>query len=240
MLALDGSVTSSIHTLEGGDLFMEDAMAWVGDTIAVGTFGGLTLLDPGGAVKATLPARTRAVVAHDGTLLRTSRDALERVDVDGTVVASVPVVDPRAVAATEGALFVLTTIADSVEREVLVIDPSDLTVTDRWPLNANTLDAGSDVLGSTNLSTATLLDARGSELRLLRTDSVASDLVDLAFVGPWVAGSGFSAGVALFEVASGRMLAQAPGETGRGVVLDGDRRILAGGAEGVLVYTIEP
>ena len=239
VLALDGTSTTAIHSLSAGDLFMEDALAWVGDTIAVGSFSGLTLLSPEGTVTGTLPDRTRAVAGSGDAILRTSRDALERVGSDGTVLGSAPVYDPLALVATDGALYVLSTIADSVDREVIVFDPASLAVRSRWPVNGNTLHGAGDVVGTTNLDTVRLYDGAGTELRTLQTEGVPSDLVALDFAGDWVVGSGFDEGVALFDVASGSRLAQAGGATGRGGILDGDRRVLAGGAAGVLVYAIE-
>lgn len=239
LLALDGSSTTAIHSLAADDLFMEDALAWVGDTIAVGSFSGLTLLSPEGAVRGTLPGRTRAVAGLGDTILRTSRDALERVSADGSVLGSAPVNDPLALVATEGAVYVLATIADSVDHEVIVFDPASLAVRSRWPVNANTLHGRGEVLGGISFGTVRLYDGNGTELRPLQTAGVPSDLVDLDFAGGWVAGLGFDSGVALFDVASGTLLAQSGGPTGRGVILDGDRRILAGGAAGVMVYAIE-
>lgn len=238
-LPLDGAASRALHQVGDGDLFMEGALAWSGDRVAVGTFSGLTLLDTGGAVIAALEGRTRAVIASGDGFLRTTRDEVQRVGPDGAIAVTSAVADPYAVVETSEAVFVLTS-PDGVEREVAELDPATLSERRRWAAAGNVLFGSRDgTLATIVLDTVTLRSASGEPLGALPTDELPGDLVALSFAGSWVAGVGFAEGVAIFDVASRRLLARAGGATERGLVLDGDRRVIVGGDDGVLVYAIE-
>lgn len=232
---IETGAATEVAAFGTGSVTVENAMAWAGDRIAIGRFEGLMILDPEGNEIAARDSRTRGVTAVGDAFLHVSTRELERLDIAGSVVASTPVVDAVDIVANADEAYVLTEV--DVEYSVVVFDAETLTELRRLPIDTRALYGGGDVLAGTVLDTTTLYDTDGAVLRTLASFE-GDDPAALAFSGPWVAHLGFREGVALFDVATGSLLAQAPGATGRGIVLDGDRRVFAGGEGGVLVYDI--
>ncbi|MFK7998272.1 MAG: hypothetical protein AB8H86_01700 [Polyangiales bacterium] len=234
---LDSGDATEIAEFGTGSLVMEDAMAWAGERIAVGRFEGLVLFDESGTEVATLDGRTSSVIAAGDDFIRVSRDAVERIDASGAVSATTPVVGGIDAVLAGSEVFVLREA--EAEYTVAVYDATTLAEGRTLSIDARALYGSSEgVLAGTVLDTTTLYSTDGSTLRTLAYDTIEDDPVGLSMVGPWTAVLGFAQGVALFDTATGALLGRAAGATGRGIALDGTRRIVAGGAGGLLVYSI--
>lgn len=234
---LDTGDATEIAAFGTGSLVMEDAMAWAGERIAVGRFEGLVVFDESGTEIASLDGRTSSVVAVGSDFVRLSQEAIERIDASGVVAATTPVVGGIDVVFADGELFVLREA--EAEYSVAVYDGTTLAEVRTLPIDARALYGSvAGTLAGTVLDTTTLYSTDGSALRTLAYDTIEDDPVGLSLVGAWTAVLGFAEGVALFDTESGALLGRAAGATGRGIALDGTRRIVAGGAGGLLVYNI--
>ena len=85
---------------------------------------------------------------------------------------------------------------------------------------------------------ARLFQGAEAELGPVTAEGFSDDFVAFSLAGPLMAGIGFNRGVALFDLERRAMIAQAATENGEDIVLDGDRRVLAAGRDGVYVLDI--
>lgn len=233
----DGSAGTELHRIGDADLFQDGAIAWTGDRIAVGTFSFLVLLNASGATIAEVEGRTHSVAAQgDGFVRAVDFAAVERIAADGSVAARVELADVRAVASSTEAVFALVRGVDDV---VVELDPATLAERGRSTAPGNDgLAASADGrLVLVTGDTTTLLNGRAPIGPIDRGD-FPEDLVSFSIAGPWMAGLGFNRGVGLFDLGARTLVARADSDNGEDIVLDGDRRIIAAGTEGVYVFYI--
>lgn len=236
-LPLDGSASTELYRIGDGDLFQDGAIAWSGERIAVGTFNSLVVLATDGALVAEVTGRTYAVAAHgEGFVRARDFEAVELVSREGVVGASVAIPDVRVVVSTGDAVVALTTIA-SGDYVIVELDPTTLAERARIPAPSNSgLAAGSGRLVAIG-SPDTVLRGTTVEGSLDRGD-FPDDFAAFSLAGTWAAGLGFNRGVALFDLDRRVLIARADSDNGEDIVLDGDRRILAAGADGIYVFEI--
>lgn len=236
-LPLDGSTGTELHRIDDGDLFQDGAIAWSGNHIAVGTFSFLIVLDASGTVVAQLEGRTHAVAPHGPGFVRAvDFAAVELVANDGTAGTRADLADVRSVVSTTDAVFALAT--DDGDYVIVELDPTTLAERGR------TAAPGNDALAS---AADGRLVVSGGDITLMNGRTVVGpvdrgefpdDVTSFSIAGGWMAGLGFNRGVALFDLGTRTLIADADTANGEDVVLDGDRRILAAGAAGVYVLDI--
>ncbi|MCA9576974.1 MAG: hypothetical protein R3B40_31890 [Polyangiales bacterium] len=238
VLPLDGAPARALHTIGAGDLFEEEAIAWAHGRVAVGTYSSLFLVAEDGSGVVEVAGRTPAVVAHGEGFARTRGfGAVELVAADGTVGLSAPFDDVRALHATASALYALA--VEEGDYRIVELDPETLARRRTLPA-ANEGFAGADDgrLVVANGAGARLFQGAEAELGPVTAEGFSDDFVAFSLAGPLMAGIGFNRGVALFDLERRAMIAQAATENGEDIVLDGDRRVLAAGRDGVYVLDI--
>jgi hypothetical protein len=235
-LPLDGSASTELYRIGDGDLFQDGAIAWSGERLVIGTFSSLVVLATDGTLVAEVPGRTYSVAAHgEGFVRARGFEAVEIVSREGVVGTSVAIPDVRDVVSTTEAVYALTTVASNYV--IVELDPTTLAERARIPAPTNAgLAAGGGRLVSIG-NPGTVLRGTTVEGSLDRGD-FPDDFSAFSLAGTWAAGLGFNRGVALFDLDCRVLLARADSDNGEDIVLDGDRRILVAGADGVYVFEI--
>ncbi|PRQ02721.1 hypothetical protein [Enhygromyxa salina] len=241
VFSLANTSATLVHTIGAGDLFEPSAAVWGAKGFAIGTFSHCLVFDAAGSLIHELPDRcSYLTVSADGeTLVRTTTDAVATVGFEsGSVTATAAMVSPSGLGFDGDRVHVLENDGQfSIASRTLpnldgpVSHPIDVRALSGGPLRGTLLYAEAK-LWSDFAASPVVLITEGLE-----------DQKALAVSGDrrWAASLGYSAGLHVYDAATGQHLAEATLDTtsAAGLAFDASAdRLFAGSSAGVAVFTI--